>query len=118
MRTLITCALSTLLVANVALTAQSTPTQNATGRVTAVAADSIRIQTSTETLTLVVDSATRVIGKGVGTITWRLKAEGRAAVVADLVHQYDSVRVKYGASADKGPRAAEIRIVVKAVSKQ
>ena len=48
----------------------------------------------------------------------RLKAEGRSAVVADLVQQYDSVRVKYGASADKGPRATEIRIVVKAVRKQ
>jgi hypothetical protein len=118
MRTLITCALSILWVANADLTAQSTATQNATGRVTAVAADSITIQTSTETVTLFVDSATRIIGKGVGTITGRLKAEGRSAVVADLVQQYDSVRVKYGASADKGPRAAEIRIVVKAVRKQ
>ena len=118
MRTLITCALSILLVANADLTAQSTATQNATGRVTTVAADSITIQTSRETLTLVVDSSTKVIGKGVGTITSRLKAEGRSPAVTDLVHQYDSVRVKYGASADKGPRATEIRIVVKAVRKQ
>lgn len=112
------CALSILVAANAALIAQSPATQNATGRVTAVAADSITIQTSTETLMLFVDSSTKVIGKGVGTVTGRLKAEGRSAVVADLVHQYDSVRVKYAASADKGPRATEIRIVVKAVRKQ
>jgi hypothetical protein len=54
-------------------------------------------------LTLSVGSSTKVIGKGAGTITGRLTAEGRSAVVANLVHQYDSVRVKYGASADKGP---------------
>ena len=75
MRTFITCALSILVAANAALIAQSPATQNATGRVTAVAADSITIHTST-------------------------------------------VRVKYAASADKGPRATEIRIVVKAVRKQ
>jgi hypothetical protein len=95
MRTFITCALSILVAANAALIAQSPATQNATGRVTAVTADSITIQTSTETLTLFVDSSTKVIGKGVGTITGRLKAEGRSAVVADLVQQYDSVRVKW-----------------------
>lgn len=118
MRTLITCAASILLAAGADVTAQSRATQNATGRVTAVAADSVTIQTSTDTLTLFVDSSTKVIGKGVGTITGRLKAEGRSAVVTDLVHQYDSVRVKYAASADRGPRATEIRIVVQGVRKQ
>jgi len=117
MRTFITCALSILVAANAAVIAQSPATQNATGRVTAVAADSVTIQTSTETTTLFVEPSKKVIGKGRGTIPGRLKAEGRPAVVADLVQQYDSVRVKYGASADKGPRAAEIRIVVKAVRK-
>ncbi len=117
MRTFITCAVSLLVVANAALIAQSIATQNATGRVTAVTADSITIHTATETLTLVVDSSTKVFGKGVGTITSRLKAEGRSPVVTDLVHQYDSVRVKYEATADKGLRAVEIRIAVKAVRK-
>lgn len=117
MRTLITCAVSILLAAG-AVTAQSPATQNAIGRVTTVAADSVTIQTSTDTLTLFVDSATKIIGKGVGTITGRLKAEGRSATVTDLVHRYDSVRVKYAASADRGPRATEIRIVVQGVRKQ
>lgn len=117
MRTLITCALSILVAANAALIAQSTETQNAKGRVTAVAADSITIQTSSETLTLFVDSSTKVVGKGVGKITGRLKAEGRSAAVTDLVQQYDSVRVKYGAAPEKGPRATEIRIVAKAFRK-
>ena len=117
MRTLIMCALSILLVANLDLTAQSNSTQNASGRVTTVAADSITIQAGKETLTLFVDSSTKVIGKGVGTITARLKAEGKSPVVADLVQQYDSVRVKYSKSADRGPRANEIRIVVKAAPK-
>ena len=61
--------------ANADLTAQSRATQDARGRVTAVAADSVTIQTSTESLTLFVDSSTRVIGKGVGKITERFKAE-------------------------------------------
>ena len=117
MRTLITCAVSILLTA-AAVTAQSPTTQNASGRVTAVAVDSVTIQTSTDTLTFVVDSSTKVIGKGVGTIAGRLKAEGRSAAVTDLVHQYDSVRVKYAASADRGPRATEIRIVAQGVRKQ
>jgi hypothetical protein len=106
-----------LLANHAALTAQSGATQNTSGRVTAVAADSITIQTRQEPLTLVVDSSTKVIGKGVGTLTAQLKAQGRPAVVTDLVHQYDSVRVKYMA-ADGGLRATEIRIVVPAVRKQ
>ena len=118
MRTLITCAVSILLAAGADVTAQSRATQNASGRVTAVVADSVTIQTSTDTLTLFVDSSTKVIGKGVGTITGRLKAEGRAAAVTDLVHQFDSVRVKYEVSADRRPRATEIRIVVQGVRKQ
>ena len=117
MRTLITCAVSILLAASADVTAQSRATQNATGRVTAVAADSVTIQTSTVTLTLFVDSSTRVIGKGVGTTIGRLKAEGRAAAVADLVHQYDSVRVKY-AVVDRRDHATEIRIVRQGVRKQ
>ena len=117
MKTLVMCAISILLVTTLDLTAQSNATQNASGRVTTVAADSITIQTRTETLTLFVDSSTRVIGKGVGTITTRLKAEGKSPTVADLVQQYDSVRVKYAKSADRGPRASEIRIVVKAAPK-
>ncbi len=117
MRTLITCAVS-ILLAPAPTQRPVTATQNATGRVTAAAADSVTIQTSTETLTLVVDSSTKVIGKGVGTITGRLKAEGRSVAVTDLVHQYDSVRVRYAALADRGPRATEIRIVVQGVRKQ
>lgn len=118
MRTLITCAVSILLAAGADVTAQSRATQKASGRVTAVAAESVTIQTSKEMLTLLVDSSTRVIGKGVGTITGRLKAEGRSAAVADLVHQYDSVRVTYAAAADGAPRATEIRIVRQGVRKQ
>jgi hypothetical protein len=111
MRTLITCTLSIVLAHYAGLAAQSGPTQNASGRVTVVTAESVTIQTSKEALTLAVDSATKVIGKGVGTLTAQLKAQGRSAVVTDLVHQYDSVHVKY-TTAERGPRATEIRIVV------
>jgi hypothetical protein len=116
MRTLITCTLTIVLVYHAALSAQSGATQNASGRVTAVSAESVTIQTSKEALTLAVESSTKVIGKGVGTITAQLKAQGRPAVITDLVHQYDSVRVKYTA-AERGPRATEIRIVVPGVRK-
>ena len=64
MRTLITCTLSIVLAHYAVLSAQSGATQNASGRVTAVTAESVSIQTSKEALTLAVDSSTKVIGKG------------------------------------------------------
>lgn len=92
--------------------AQTRDVREASGRVTAVAVDSLTIQAKTEAITIAVDDNTRVTGKGVGTITRSLKAEGRPPRVGDLVQQYDSVRVKF--SETGGRRlATEIRIVVK-----
>jgi hypothetical protein len=54
MRTLITCILSIVLAHHAVLSAQSGATQNASGRVTAVTAESVTIQTSKEALTLAV----------------------------------------------------------------
>lgn len=90
-------------------------TLSATGRVVAVTQDSITIQPA-EDLTISVDATTRVVGKGVGTKTRTLKAEGRAPTITDLVDVSDSVTVKYAVT-QGGRHAKEIRIHVKTFRK-
>jgi hypothetical protein len=48
-----------------------------------------------ETMTFVIDSATKVIGKGVGTKTRALKAANKPVAITELVDELDSVAVKY-----------------------
>ena len=97
--------------------AQTVKVLNASGRVTAVSKDSITIQTSKQTLVIFVDSATKVVGKGVGSATSALKAQGRSPSVGDLVGEFDSVKVRYAETEAGRPRASEIRIVVKGFKK-
>lgn len=74
---------------------QTQKSLHATGRVTAIAADSITIKPGNSTLTFDVNSSTTVIGKGVGTKTRGMKAQGKSPVITDLVEQYDVVTVEY-----------------------
>ena len=79
-----------------AVTLGQTPKSlHATGRVTAIAADSITVKPGNSTLTFEVNSSTTVIGKGVGTKTRAMKAQGKSTAITDLVEQYDVVAVEY-----------------------
>lgn len=74
---------------------QSQKSLHATGRVAAIAGDSITVKPGNSTLTFEVNSSTTVIGKGVGTKTRAMKAQGKSPAVTDLVEQYDVVAVEY-----------------------
>jgi hypothetical protein len=96
---------------------QSPKTMKFTGRVTAVASDSITVTRDTS-LTFVVDESTKVVGEGVGSKTRAMKADGKSPTIMDLVEKRDSVNVKYEELGDGKLRAAEVKISVKFTPKQ
>jgi hypothetical protein len=87
--------LAFILCFAVASAGQGQKSQHATGRVTAIAPDSITVRPGNSTLTFEVTSSTTVVGKGVGTKARGMKAQGKLPVVADLIEQYDVVDVEY-----------------------
>lgn len=89
---------------------QSQKSMHATGRVDTVAADSIAINTGRTSLTFAVDTSTRVVGKGVGTKSREMKAQGKSTSLTDLVEQYDNVIVEYHDAGDGKLRATRIDI--------
>jgi hypothetical protein len=69
--------------------------QDATGTVSAVAADSLTISSGGQSLTFSIDKATRVIGRGVGTAAGQKQAAGAGLPITDVVGVGDTVRVNY-----------------------
>lgn len=88
-----------------------------TGRVVSVEAESITVRPGNETLTLAVDTSTRVTGKGVGTKVRSLKAANKSAQITDLVEQNDSVVVEYQDGGSGTLRATRVDVRVKAFKK-
>lgn len=119
MRTRVSFTLALLFcVAGTLLAQQSGKTMRAVGRVTAVAQDSITVRPGATTLTFAVDASTKVIGKGVGTKTRAMKAQGKSPTITDLVDEYDSVTVAYRDLGEGKLHAAEVKINVKSFKKQ
>lgn len=87
-------------------------TLKANGRVTAISAGSMTIRPGMETMTFVIDTDTKVKGKGVGTKTRELTTAKKPVTVTELVEEMDSVVVRYQDVAGK-LLAREIDIKVK-----
>lgn len=87
-------------------------TLKSNGRVIAISSDSMTIRPGMETMVFVVDKATKVTGKGVGTKTRALTAAGKPVVITELVEEFDSVVVKYH-DLDGKRHAREVEIKVK-----
>lgn len=101
-----------------AMSAQpSKKTMRSTGRVIAVAPDSITIKPGNTNLTFAVDTSTKVVGKGVGTKTQALKAANKSPQITDLVDEYDSVVVEYHDLGGGKLHASRINISVKGIEK-
>lgn len=115
----VSLALSLLIcLATITFAQDSVKTLRSTGRVITVTQDSLTIQPGHTNLVFSVDSATKVVGKGVGTKVQELKREGRAPTIIDLVDQFDSVNVKYVDTGGGKLRATEVNIKVKTILKK
>lgn len=95
----------------------SKKTMRSTGRVVAVAPDSITIKPGSTNLTLAVDGSTKVVGKGVDTRIKALKTQNKSPQITDLVDEYDSVVVEYHDLGDGKLHASRINISVKGIKK-
>jgi hypothetical protein len=96
-----------------ATTAAAAPGGSVRGTVTAISGTSITVKDGAKDWVFAVDAKTRVVGQGLGTLNEKLKAEGKAPTVLDLVGVNDRVYVYYKEGAN--PSASEIRMILKAV---
>ena len=83
------------------------------GSVSAISATSVSVDAGGKVETFVIDSKTLVLGQGLGTITRKFQAEGKAPAATDLVKVNDQVVVSYKEEAG-AKKANEIRVMQKA----
>jgi autotransporter adhesin len=107
-----------LMMAAVVTTAMAAPqekpkTMTAQGKVTAVSGDSLTIQKGTESMTFVVDSSTKIVGKGLSTKTAEKTAKGEKMTLTDSVASGDMVTVSYH-DMDGKMHASNVKITQKA----
>jgi ribosome maturation factor RimP len=88
--------------------------RSALGVVKDVTGSSLTVTADGKDMTFTVDSSTRALGTGAGTLTRQKQAEGQKPVLADFVGKGDDVIVNYR---EKGGAmiASEVRIMRKAV---
>ena len=73
----------------------ATKTMSASGKVSAVAADSVTVKGKDAEWTFGVDKATTVVAKGASHKMAAMSADKKPAVVTEFVHVGDDVAVKY-----------------------
>jgi len=103
-RFLMICAAAMFAITPIGVMAQAkTPaaaekpakTLTTTGKVAAVAADSLTVTASSGDMTFTIDSKTKIVGKGIGTKSGALKTDGKSTPATEFVHVGDRVTVKY-----------------------
>jgi hypothetical protein len=83
------------------------------GAISAITASSISVKEGDKVETFVIDPKTLVLGQGLGTITKKFQAEGKAPAVTDLLKVNDQVVVSFKEEGG-AKKANEIRVTQKA----
>jgi hypothetical protein len=104
-------------VVGVALAAQNPKTTTVQGKVTAVTNDSLTIMHGADTMTFALDSATKLTGKGIGTLANQKKAKNEPFTITDGVATDDLVKVTYHEMEGK-MHASQVTIVQKNLQSQ
>jgi hypothetical protein len=102
-------------VTTAAAAAEKGKTTTVQGTVTAAAGDSLTIAKGSESLTFVVDNATKVVGKGLTTKTNEKAAAGEKLTLSDTVGKGDLVSVTYH-EMDGKMHAGTVRVRQKAAT--
>jgi hypothetical protein len=85
------------------------------GKVTAASNDSLTIEHSGKPMTFAVDASTKLLGKGLSTMTREKKAKGEGLTLTDGVGTGDLVKVSYH-DMDGKLHAAQVTVVQKALA--
>ena len=101
----------------VALSAEKPKTTTVQGKVTAVTNESLTISKGAETMTFAVDSTTKLVGKGIGTMANEKKLKNETLTITDGVTTDDMVKVTYH-EMDGKMHAAQVTIVQKSLQSQ
>jgi len=119
MKRIVRLALALLLTGAVGVTlaAQKPKTATVQGKVTAVTNDSLTITHGADTMTFAVDSATKLTGKGIGTMASEKKAKNESLTITDGVTKDDMVKVTYH-EMDGKMHASQVTIVQKNLQSQ
>ena len=100
-----------------ALSAEKPKTTTVQGKVTAVTNESLTISKGADTMTFAVDSTTKLVGKGIGTMANEKKTKNEALTITDGVATDDMVKVTYH-EMDGKMHAAQVTIVQKSLQSQ
>jgi hypothetical protein len=91
--------------------AQDKKALRAAGLVEAVTQNTLTVTLpGAQKISVAVDDSTKVVGKGLGTKTRSMKADGKAAAIGDLVKAADTVVVTYVDEGGGKLRATEINV--------
>ncbi len=119
MNTIVRFTVALLLTGAVstALAAQKPKTTTVQGKVTAVTNESLTISHGADTMTFAVDSATKLVGKGIGTMASEKKAKNEPLTITDGVATDDMVKVTYH-EMDGKMHASQVTVVQKSLQSQ
>jgi hypothetical protein len=94
--------------------APKVPKMTASGKVTAVAADSFTVMAGGQSHVIKVDAKTMIVGKGAGTKSRELDTMGKAPVLSEFLKVGDEVSVDYKDVAG-AKVAGEVRVIARAM---